>query len=61
VFLLVRVTAQPESSKNLMLFQMVGSLLPFLVAIYRIVMHDNCSTFDFLLGLSNVAVGLKYL
>ena len=59
-FWLIRVAAQPESSKILMLFQMIGSLLPLMVAIYPIVMDDNCSTFDFLLGLSNNAVELKY-
>ena len=59
-FWLIRVAAQPESSKILMLFQMIGSLLPFMVAIYPIVTDDNWSTFDFLLGLSNVAVELKY-
>jgi hypothetical protein len=51
---------EAESSKILMLFQMVGSLLPFMVAILPIIMDDNWSTFDFLLGLSYVAVELKY-
>ena len=58
--LLIKVAAQPESSKILILFQSFAFLVSLVEAKNPIVIDDSCSIFDFLRGLSKVAVEPKY-